>query len=83
MSRCSIICSTCINVRATDHLLQFVFVWSVGITFYFGDELTSRPRRRDDQGDELTSHRGDWGGGGEERVAVLRIRAPMPRLHLG
>ena len=28
----------------------------------FGDELTSRPRRRDDQGDALTSHR--WGGGG-------------------
>ena len=22
----------------------------------FGDELTNRPRRRDDQGDELTSH---------------------------
>ena len=27
------------------------------LNFRFGDELTSRPRRRDDQGDELTSHR--------------------------
>ena len=26
------------------------------LNFRFGDELTSRPRRRDDQGDELTSH---------------------------
>ena len=25
--------------------------------FRFGDELTSRPRRRDDQGDELTCNR--------------------------
>ena len=24
------------------------------LNFRFGDELTSRPRRRDDQGDELT-----------------------------
>ena len=32
------------------------------LNFRFGDELTSRPRRRDDQGDELTC--GGWGGGG-------------------
>ena len=27
------------------------------LDFRFGDELTSRPRRRDDQGDELTCNR--------------------------
>ena len=27
------------------------------LNFRFGDELTSRPRRRDDQGDELTCNR--------------------------
>ena len=28
------------------------------LDFQFGDELTSPPRRRDDQGDELTCNRG-------------------------
>ena len=28
------------------------------LNFRFGDELTNRPRQRDDQGDELTCNRG-------------------------
>ena len=56
MSRYSIICYINVRLRATDHdynLLYLVFILATS----FGDELTSRPRRRDDQGDELTSHR--------------------------
>ena len=59
MSRYSIICSI-INVRVTDYLLHLV-LWSVEITFSFWRRVlaTSWPAvlgRRDDQGDELTSH---------------------------
>ena len=50
-----------INVRVTDHLLHLLFGMICWYNFFIlatssGDELTSRPRRRDDQGDELTSH---------------------------
>ena len=43
----------------TPVLCQSCSLIPIGIgnkLFHFGDELTSSPRRRDDQGDELTSH---------------------------
>ena len=54
------------NLRTNDkfccspkmyHFVRKRYIWSSSTCIHFGNELTSRPRQRDDQGDELTSHR--------------------------
>ena len=45
------------------------------LNFRFGDELTSRPRRRDDQGDELTCNHPD-----KSKCIVYGVNNPSPAI---
>ena len=54
------------------------------LDFRFGDELTSRPRRRDDQGDELTCNPcGGFGGAHPRKFRNMKCSRSDSRPILG